>query len=214
MPLNEDKLYDIEEDSAMSDFMDEISDQAISEFKQDRLRSYYLDNSMVMRPAVDALQEGKRLLEDEYPSAALVFFGTSIELLLKATVLQPVVKGLVHSDVFAEIIMQHTLGQTGFDRYEKLLAVIFRELSGVELSSVKKNDVSESLLSECKSLQKVRNSIIHRGERCSQEAAKNGLDVAVAVYSQIVVPVLSSIQLTVIEKGEIVPKSSNLPSPF
>lgn len=57
--FNEDKLYEIGEDSAMSEFMDEISDQAIIEFKQDRLRSYYLDNSLVMRPAVDALQEGK-----------------------------------------------------------------------------------------------------------------------------------------------------------
>ncbi|WP_415879747.1 hypothetical protein [Methylomonas sp. TEB] len=209
-----DTPYDVEQDVALSEFIDEISEQAISEFKQGRLRSYYLENSMVMRPAVDALQEGKQLLELEHPSAAIVFFGTSIELLLKATVLQPLVKGLVHSDVFAEIIMTHTLGQTGFDRYEKLLAVIFRELSGVELSSVNRYGVSEPLLSECKKLQKIRNSIIHRGECCGKNEARNGLDVSVAIYNQIVVPVLSSIQLTVIEQGEIVPKTSNLPSPF
>lgn len=214
MPLLEDEIYETEQDNALGEFIHEISEQAISDFKQDRLRSYYLEKSKVMRPAVDALQEGKRLLKNKHPAATLVFFVTSIEQLLKITVLQPVVKGLVHSTVFSEIIMQHTLGQPGFDRYEKLLSEIFRELSGIELSSVKRSGVTDPLLIECKSLQKTRNAIIHRGEMCSTDFAQKGLDTAVAVYDLVVVPVLGSIQLTVIEEGEIVLKTSTFPSPF
>ena len=67
-----------------------------------------------MRPAVDALQEGKRLNEAKHYAAAVVFFVTAIELLLKATVLKPVVHGLIHNEGLANILVQHTLGQAGF----------------------------------------------------------------------------------------------------
>jgi hypothetical protein len=58
-------------------------------------QSYYIDHSWVMRPAVEAIQEGGRLQANNHSSAAVVFFVSAIELLLKATLLKPVVHGLV-----------------------------------------------------------------------------------------------------------------------
>ncbi|CAD6881206.1 hypothetical protein [Methylomonas albis] len=206
--------YEIEQDIALSEFIEEISEQAIGEFKLDCLCSYYYENPMVMGHAVNVLQEGKELLKENHPAAALVFFVTSIELLLKATILQPVVKGLVHNAKFAEIIMMHTLGQSGFDRYKELLGLIYKELAGLDLSTVQRNGAKDPLLKECTELQKIRNSIIHKGESCSSEIAEKALDVSVAVYNLIVVAVLDSLQLTVVELGKILPKTSKYPSPF
>jgi len=61
--------YD-EHDAAMDEFYDQISaelypehkEQAIEEFTEKKLKSYYLQNPDVMRPAVDAIQEGNELL--------------------------------------------------------------------------------------------------------------------------------------------------------
>lgn len=87
--------YD-ESDAARDEFIEEIGRelypdhkiQAIEEFTADRLRSFYVAHPDVMRPAVDSLQEGKALRALGKHSAALVFFVTAIELLLKATLLK------------------------------------------------------------------------------------------------------------------------------
>src|SRR5689334_2194881 len=86
--------------------------QAITEFTTARLQSYYTANPVVMRPAVESIQEGRRLQANGHSSAAIVFFVTAIELLLKATLLKPVVHGLVHSEGLAEVIVAQALGQS------------------------------------------------------------------------------------------------------
>ncbi len=71
--------YD-EHDAALDEFYDQISkelypdhkEQAISEFTEERLRSFYVKSPFVMRPAVDSLQQGKRLLSLEQDSCPCV----------------------------------------------------------------------------------------------------------------------------------------------
>lgn len=204
--------YD-EHDAAADEFYDQISkelypdhkEQAISEFTEERLRSFYVKSPFVMRPAVDSLQQGKRLLSLEQEAPALVFFVSAIELLLKSTLLKPVVYGLVHHEPLAEIIVRHTLGQSGFDRYEGLLSELFLGLAKMNIKDIKREGSEERLLDECKKLQKIRNDIIHRGEKCSKSDAELAMEVSVAVFELIVRPMLYSLGLTVIERGEIKP---------
>ena len=58
----------------------EHKNQAIVEFSTEKLRSYYVANSMVMRPAVDGIQQGNRLKVDKHAAAALIFYGNGFEL--------------------------------------------------------------------------------------------------------------------------------------
>ena len=178
--------------------------RAIAEFTEERLKSYYTSNSMVMRPAVDAIQEGNRLQENGHNAAALVFYVTATELLLKATLLRPVIYGLIHTETIAEIFVQETLKQAGFDRYEKLLAKLFETLTGLTLSNVLRENATENILQESKKIQGLRNAILHRGESCEAEDAEKAKLIAVAVFDQVVRPVLHHIGLDVVERGEIV----------
>ncbi len=177
--------------------------QAISEFTAERLRSYYVSNPKVMRPAIDALQEGKRLHLGKHYSAAVVFFASAVELLLKATVLKPVVHGLIHSEGLANIVVQHALGQTGFSRYTDLLAQLFEELAEINLKSISRSGATKTLLTECTTLQQLRNQVIHQGATCTEEQANLGLLISVAVYEHIVSQILYALGLTVVEKGVI-----------
>lgn len=203
MSWNEDKQYYYEQEAAKDEFIEEISLQAISEFTNERLRSFYEQNPNVMRPAVDALQEGKKLYDLNHYSASLVFFMTCIELLLKATILKPIVSGLVHHEALAEIIVAHVLGQAGFDRYDKLLEIIISTFTDLELKNISRDDEPAKLFSECKALQKIRNKIIHSGEVCTKEDAEQARIVSVAVYELIVKPIIGALNLKVGENGVI-----------
>ena len=205
--------YD-ENDAALDDFYEQISrelypdhkQQAIEEFTADRLRSYYVKSPGVMRPAVDAVQEAKALLAVGRHSPALVFSASAIELLLKATLLRPVVYGLVHNDALAEIIVQRVIGrQTDIERYEGLLAGLFHTLAKIDLRAICRDGVTLPLLQEAKQFQSLRDKILHQGTHCSPQDAETAFSVAVAVYDKIVAPMLFALGLKVEEKGVIEP---------
>jgi hypothetical protein len=204
--------YD-EYDATEDEFIEQITkyvypDQkelAIYEFTEERLQSFYVKSPFVMRPAIDSIQQGKQLLSLKQKTPALVFFVSAIELLLKATLLKPVVYGLVHDENFADIIVRHTLGQSGFDRYEELLSELFLRLAKMNIKHIKREGSEERLLDECKKLQKIRNDIIHKGEKCTEADAELAMKVSVAAFELIVRPMLYSLGLTVVEQGEIKP---------
>ena len=203
MSWNEDRDYYYEQEAAKDEFIEEISNQAIREFSNDLLRSFYEKNPHIMRPAVEALQEGKELYKNKHYSASLVFFMISIELLLKVTVLKPVVYGLVHNEAFADIIVKKVLTQTGFNCYENLLETIISTFTNLELKKISRDGSSVALFKECTSLQKIRNNIIHQGKVCTEDDAEKARKVAVAVYEMIVLPMIGALNLQVVEKGEI-----------
>lgn len=202
-----------EYDAALDDFYERVGEelypdhkaQAIQEFTAERLKSFYVEQPKVMVPAALAYREAKLLQSGGRHAATVVFSVTSIEVFLKATVLKPVIFGLVHHESLANIVVEHTLGQTGFDRYKTLLSRIFADLAEIDLASVKREGVESPLLDEVLSLQKLRNKIIHQGQKCSQGEAENALAVTSAVYSEIVLPMLGAIGLEVQKGGQIHP---------
>ena len=200
------------QDAAMDEFYDQISkdlypehkEQAIEEFTEEKLKSYYQQNPDVMRPAVDATQEGDWQLEQKRYSPALVFYVTAIELLLKATLLRPVLYGLIHNEGLAEIMTNYLLSQTGVERYENLLAQLFNHLANIDVKQITREGARDTLFVECRKLQKIRNNIIHKGDFCTETDAEKGKLVSVAVFEEIARPLLFSIGLTVVDNGRIV----------
>jgi hypothetical protein len=203
------------EDAAWDEFYDRIDrelypqhkEQAIEEFTTERLQSFYNKNPEVASYAVRSQIEANALLDDGHVSASFVFAVSAIEQFLKAALLKPVVYGLVHHEALAELIVELTMGQAGFERYNKLLARLFESLAGINLEDVKRPGSAKKLLDEVSDLQRVRNKIIHQGIQVQKGDAKTALDITAAVFLQIVVEMLGALGLRIEQGGKIVAKS-------
>lgn len=183
----------------------EHKQQAIEEFTAERLRSFYLAHPDVMLPAVEMLKEGQELLDLGRYTASAVFSAGSYELMLKATLLRPVVYGLVHNEGLAQILVDRVLGsQTDIDRYKELLAKLFLNIAGVQLETVMRTSARVSLLSEAAINQKLRNRILHGGATCSELQATEIREVGLAIFQLILAPVLTALDLAIDPMGRIV----------
>lgn len=179
----------------------EHREQAIAEFTSERLRSYYLENPRVAEPAVKMLNEAMSLFSEGHFDAALVFAASSCELFLKATLLRPVIHGLVHSDILAEAIVNSTLAQTGLLRYKKLLGQLFEHLTNKKLESVMRKDAKKPLGEEIAEIQGMRNKVVHEGRATTQIEAEQALNVCKAAVVFVLTPVLAAVGLEA-RKGE------------
>lgn len=199
-------------DAAMDEAYERLSDelypghkaQAIIEFTYERLRSYYCQNMDVLVPAMRTYKSAESLLQARQPAAALVFSASAVELFLKSCLLRPVVAGLVHSESLADLAVESTLSQTGFKRYEKLLAGLFKELTQLEIRNIKRTGVSKPLLEEASALQERRNAVVHRGVDVSEAEAKESFAIAAAVFEKVLAIVLSELGLSIEKGGRLV----------
>lgn len=180
----------------------EHKEQAIAEFTRSRLKSYYVDHSDVLIPAIRMFKESKAMADAGHNGAALIFAASATELFLKAALLRPVVYGFVHSEGLADLIVNTTLSQTGFKRYKQLLSELFLELINVNLLSIKRPSSTLPLLEEASEIQVQRNKILHQGVEISAEEAQLGISVATEVFNRILVEVLSALGFS-LQKGGI-----------
>lgn len=178
--------------------------QAIIEFTYERLRSYYLQHTDLLVPAVRTYKSAESLLQAKQPAAALVFSASAVELFLKTCLLRPVVAGLVHSESVADLVVESALSQTGFKRYEKLLAGLFKELTRVEISEIKRAGALKPLLAEASALQERRNAVVHRGADIPETDAADAFSVATAVFDEVLAVVLNELGLSIKKGGELV----------
>jgi len=172
---------------------DEI--EIYKKFSESRLRSYYIANPRLMCPAITMLREAKGLLADKHYAACVVFHAIAIELLLKATILRPVVAGLVHIESLAEIVMSHAIAKEGYGQYLKLLNQVFKTLVGADLRQIRRAGSKQTLWEEASKVRESRNTVVHKGESRTKEDAELSRDVSWAVYKQFVIPVLKALDL-------------------
>jgi hypothetical protein len=85
----------------------------------------------------------------------------------------------------------------------KLLSKLFSELVGLDIATVAREGVAESLLAECTAQQLLRNKIIHQGAAATPEQAERARLVSVAVYDLVVLPMVACLGLKVAQRGEI-----------
>jgi HEPN domain-containing protein len=199
-------------DAAMDEAYERLSEelypehkaQAILEFTYERLRSYYLQHKDLLVPAARTYKLAESLLHAEQSAAALAFSASAVELFLKACLLRPVVAGLVHSESVADLVVESALSQTGFKRYEKLLAGLFKELTRLEIGQIKRPGAVKPLLEEASALQDRRNAVMHRGAEVSAAEAEEAFSVATAVFNEVLVIVVNELGLSIKKGGELV----------
>jgi hypothetical protein len=198
-----DEAWDEAYERLSEELYPEHREQAIVEFTDERLRSYYLDNPDILAPAKESLMQATSLLASGHFSAALVFAATANELFLKGSLLRPIVFGLVHSPAIAQLVVESAMTQTGFSRYAKLLAGLYRMLTFNELATVTRPSSTLNLLKEASNFQQTRNQILHQGAAVSEMQAREAVDVSKHVFNLILLPVLEELSLTVDDAGRL-----------
>jgi len=186
------------EEGVYEDFIaqlyEEHKKEAIEEFTVERLQSYYLKNKLLAKPALQALKEARNLVKLNV-TAGFIFGAISMEVGLKATLLKPIVYGLVHIDSIAGIITDLTISHTGMDRYRNLLSQILKDHGAVDLDNYKREGTNKSFWEEIKEVQKVRNLVVHRGQLASVEQAELSINVASEILEKIFPKILNKIGL-------------------
>ena len=84
----EDKYEGLMDDAARDDFYMEIGEQAIQEFKAERLESFYNQHPEISEPPLRFLAQANEL-NNHNPTAAFIFAVIAVEVGLKITILKP-----------------------------------------------------------------------------------------------------------------------------
>ena len=209
-----------EADAAMDAFYEQISqelypehkEQAIDEFIEERMHSYYLKYPNIIQAPIDSYLHANELL-DISPRGALVMYTTAVELFLKSVLLKPVLFGMINNENVAELIVYYSVGQTGFNRYKKLLNSLCLCVANIELSDIQGTS-GKPILDEAAEIQEVRNRVLHQGYKASVDDMKKAKNIASLIFKDVVLPVLQNMKLELAEeqvgtKNYFIKKSDN-----
>ena len=93
-------------------------------------------------------------------------YTTAVELFLKSVLLKPVLFGMINNENIAELIVDYSVGQAGFNRYKKLLNSLCLYIANIKLSDIQGTS-GKPILDEAEEIQKVRNRVLHQGHNAS-----------------------------------------------
>lgn len=182
----------------------EHRDQAIEEFINERLRSYYLKVPDLAVDGRRAFHQARTLYKLGHLGPALVCAVTVIEVFFKSAFLRPVVYGLVHSEPLAEAVVKAALSQPGYKRYEPLLAKLYSELVGQDLNTFRRKGSNKTILVDASEAQTVRNRVVHEAYQPTDEEARQAIGAAAIVMVNVWRPMLSALGLRIGAQGKIV----------
>ncbi|HEU5406394.1 MAG TPA: hypothetical protein VFU48_01405 [Nitrospira sp.] len=176
------------------EFFEDNYEEAVQVFTSERLQSFYVQHPDVALPAFDTLNYARSLMP-MHPRAALVFGATSTELVIKNVLLRPLISGLVHVEDLALLVVEQSTSKTGLDRFHKILSGILTEFSSFDLSTFQRSGSSQTLWQEIKTIQEVRNGVVHRGETVAEEVARRSMEIADTLLNILLPDILSQLKL-------------------
>ena len=175
---------------AAEEALDELRAEAIADFQQERLRSYYAEHPEVAQAAIDTLEEAQALFDAGFIRASLVSSISAAEQALMNTLLRPILYGLVHSESAATLVAGLYVR---LDHLPKFLFPIVAESANVDLSTYCRHDQPITLWDEFRRLQRIRHGVLHRGERADPGDASTALAVAGAMLTDVLPRVMSAV---------------------
>lgn len=172
-----------EREEWLDQLYEEHREQAIEEFTEERLQSYYRNNPELVQSARSVLQEARNLLPYS-ARASIVLAGTVIEVGIKRAILGPIVFGLVHDESVAGLITDLVITARHSD-YKNLLFKILEDHGNVNLNTYTREGGLKPLMQEFQDIQKDRNRVIHRADPVEPERAAEAVAVATAVLEEL-----------------------------
>lgn len=191
MSMSED---DYKYDEYMAQLYEEHKIEAIEEFTNERLQSYYNQNRFLAKPSFDAFNEAQKLFSVN-TTAGFIFAAIAMEVGLKESLIKPIVFGLIHSASSASLVTNLVIEHRNMDRYKGLLLQILRDHGGLDLKNYKRSGSNKSILEEIDNVKNKRNKIMHTAEGASHEEAALALGVASTILQQLFPSVIAKMGL-------------------
>jgi hypothetical protein len=182
-------------------------DEAIEEFKTDRLRYFYTEHPLIAHPSLNLLMESRELFTLKRYTAAQVFSGAATEVTFGDVLLKPIVHGFVHSPAIATTLIQVIDDVRAMRKFEKLLVSAVLEVSGINLYEHKIKGSSQKLWDGVKDVQTHRNMVLHKAIEVKEEAAALSIMVASTLLEEIFPSVIKSLGLHLHEELQICGKN-------
>lgn len=203
-----DELYKELHDSALED--SEIYDRVVDDFREARLRDYYLENPLIAQAAQRALGEAETLA-DSHPRAALILAVIATEVCLREALLTPILHGSFHTESSAEILVRIVV-RSKDEKLIKALLSIFAAHTGMDLQKFKRAGSSKPFWEEIHDLQVKRNHVVHQADNATSEEAASAIRVAQAVLNEVFARAVEKLGLHVHDQMRVC-GSNKCPSP-
>lgn len=203
MSIDDDYHYSM--DAALSEYNDQIAEEAIKEFKYELLQNYLIKTAALISKPLDMLHESARLIDDS-PTASFLFASISSEICVKKLLLEPMVHGLINQEYAASLVAELVIGRNAIDRFSKLFIKLLATEGDVDLLSFKRDGAAIPIWDELKQILKKRNDIAHSADIASAQEAAHALIVARVLLEDIFPHVLEKFYLC-IHEGKIIYKS-------
>jgi hypothetical protein len=191
-----DDPHDLERDAAMAEFIE----NSVAEIANDNVRGYLGTYGDAIEERVrQCMLEANKLYETNFWGPSLTLSVTSIEILLRFMILRPIVQGAFLSEEWADILSKRiATGRSAEDR--KLLPVILKHW-GVDITKLKTAS-GKPVWEMIQRLIKTRNNFVHSGEAVQKDEAKEGLDAAKSLVTEIIIPIAEKYGFSMLETGK------------
>lgn len=176
-----DNLYKEFSDLALED--EQLYSRVVDDFKESRLRDYYVDHPLVAQAAQGALAEAQALRAD-HPRAALVFAAIAAEVCLKDALLAPILHGSFHTSSSADLVVKFVVANNNEKLMQALLGVLEAHTQ-INLQKPPRTGSNKSIWEKIQNFKKKRNLIVHRADTASVIEADAAIEVAKAVLHEV-----------------------------
>lgn len=171
--------------------------EILSELTGERVRAYFQTNPLVARPASIALDDAQRLRDAGFVTPSFLFAVISIEVAVKNLLLKPVMNGVVHDPVMSTLIADLALGRNGVGELRDLLFYAVGNVAGVDMKTYRRCLGATELWSEIRSLQTLRNRVVHRADAVSADDAETAIAVSTFVLQNLFTALAKAVRLHV-----------------
>lgn len=185
------KLYDSFRENALED--SEVYDRIVKDFKEARLRDYYLEHSEVIERPQFMLDEARSLLVSS-PSASLVFAVASGEIGLNFGILAPILHGCFHTESDANFLVETIIKQKN-EKLTKALLKILNNYTEIDFQKIILSGTTSQLWKEITVIHKLRNRILHHGHSVNTKDATRAIAVSETILNSILKAVVDKLGL-------------------
>jgi len=163
-------------------FYEELYEEIVRDFKDDRLRSFFLDEPKVVTPAVGALETARSLLP-QHDTAAFIFGAIATEVGLRLAFIRPIAHSLVHTASVVAWITRMSLGRD--ERFMKILLDLLVAQGGTDPRTHHRPGSKMTLWAEVIIVREKRNRVLHDAEVATHEDAELAIDVAGCILEEL-----------------------------